>query len=113
MSGMNAPRKLHPLADELRHFRRAAGLSLEALAKLTGVPAVVIGSYERGDRQPSLFTLDRLFAALGQEIAIRPAGSAETGYARTPAQMVLDLHAIAAQLELIVDTTRAEEATAA
>lgn len=89
----------HPIVVELRQLREAAGWSQAQLATRTGVPAVVIGSYERGDRQPTLSTLEQLFTALGQEIAIRPTGSAEPDYTRSAAQMAIDLRAIAAQLD--------------
>lgn len=71
---MTRKREPHPIAAHIRTMRVEQRLSLTALACLCGVPAVVIGSYERGDRQPSLHQLERIYRALGADLAVVPAG---------------------------------------
>lgn len=55
------------LGDQLRRVRHAAGLSLaQAAAKAGGAfPAVVLGSYERGDRNITIPRLARLCEVYG------------------------------------------------
>jgi transcriptional regulator with XRE-family HTH domain len=55
------------LGDQLRRVRNAAGLSLQqAAAKAGGAfPAVVLGSYERGDRNVTIPRLVRLCEVYG------------------------------------------------
>lgn len=52
------------VGESLRNRRAAAGLSQRQLATLSGVPQPNIAAYERGRRNPSSETLDRLVAAL-------------------------------------------------
>lgn len=79
-------------------MRQASGLSIAQLGALAHVPTVVVGSYERGDRSPTLETLDELFTAMGYEIITQPKGLNGPGAIRTIPQMVTELHAIAARL---------------
>lgn len=51
-------------ADVLRQLREQAGLSQEALATKSGLDRTYISLLERGLRQPTLKTLDRLAGAL-------------------------------------------------
>jgi transcriptional regulator with XRE-family HTH domain len=51
-----------PLGDRLRRARRKAGMSLAEAGKAGHLPAVVIGSYERHDRQPGIVALMQLAA---------------------------------------------------
>jgi len=58
-------------AEALRHARRAAGLSQEALAQLTGFDETTIAKWERGDFLPLPANLDRLrdyFQTAGQSL---------------------------------------------
>lgn len=54
----------------LKRVRRAAGMSQRELARHAGVSQPVIAAYERGRRQPSLPTLQRLVRAAGYDLAI-------------------------------------------
>lgn len=50
----------------LRALRMAAGISCNELARRSGVSDGMISRLERGERTPTLETLRRLTAALGQ-----------------------------------------------
>jgi len=86
---------IHPLCVKMRNLRRAAGISLQAFEAKTGIPGVVVGSYERGDRIPPLSKLEAIFAAFGYQLVAVPIGTAAV---REAPDMVADLHAIADQL---------------
>ncbi len=86
----------HPLCAMIRNLRRAAGMSLTAFENQTGIPAVVVGAYERGDRVPPLPKLEAILGAFGYRITAVPEGSAAV---RLSGDMVSDLRAIADQLE--------------
>jgi transcriptional regulator with XRE-family HTH domain len=51
--------------------RMKAGLSQRQLAENAGVPATMISAYERGLREPTLGTLQRLLAAAGLELRMQ------------------------------------------
>ena len=53
------------LSDVLREARLAAGLSLGAVAELSGLNRQAITFIERGDRNPTTETLAKLSLALG------------------------------------------------
>ncbi len=71
------------LARRIRAIRHQQGLSLGAVETKSGgkIKAVVIGSYERGDRQPSPAALERVAEFFGisvQELLFEPAQPAPT-----------------------------------
>ena len=85
----NAEKKL--LADagkRIRETRSAQGLSLEQLARLTGISAPALSLIETGKRDPRLTTLNRIADALrvslttliedGSDV-IEPSPSSSTG----------------------------------
>ena len=53
------------LAERLRQVRELRGLSLNALAKVSGVARTTIGYIESGETSPSLATVELLAQALG------------------------------------------------
>lgn len=53
-------------------IRRASMLSQAELARRAGTSRPTLSAYEHGRKSPSLETLQRLVAAAGQEIEIRP-----------------------------------------
>ncbi len=59
-----------PLA--LRQARLRARLSQAELARRTGTSQATISAYERGRKQPSVETLDRLLAAAGARLTVVP-----------------------------------------
>lgn len=69
------------LATSLRDARRARGLSLDAVAKLSGVSRSMVSQIERGESSPTVATLWNLTQALQVDFAGllegRPAGGIE------------------------------------
>jgi transcriptional regulator with XRE-family HTH domain len=63
-----------PIRLRLRELRNARGLSLTGASARSGIPAVVIGSYERGDRTPTAGRLQKLLAIYGYALAVVAAG---------------------------------------
>lgn len=53
----------------VRRARMAAGLSQEGLAMLAGLDRTYVSSLERGKRNPTLATLERLASALGRSLS--------------------------------------------
>lgn len=86
----------HPLCAGIRAMRKAAGLSLAKFEDLSGIKAVVVGAYERGDRIPPLSKLDAIYRFFGYEIMAMPIGANRV---RLTTDMVTDLRAMADQLE--------------
>lgn len=71
---MSAP---DPIAVQLRAARQHRGLSLEAFEHKFGIKAVVVGSWERGDRQPAISRLREWCEALDHQlVALGPAEDA-------------------------------------
>lgn len=66
-------RPLDPIAGQLRAERKRLGLSLPAASARVGLEAVVIGSYERGDRIPPLDRLRTWTEGLGHHLLAVPA----------------------------------------
>lgn len=58
-----------PIGDEIRRRRIAQGLSLETLADRPGLSPNYIGSLERGQRDPSLSTIEAVAIGLQLEPA--------------------------------------------
>jgi len=56
------------LADNLRAFRHAKGLSQEKLAEICGLHRTYVGSVERGERNVTLSTLEVLAKTLGTSV---------------------------------------------
>ena len=57
------------LAERLRAARKAKGLSLEAVAGLSGVSRSMVSQIERGESSPTVATLWNLTQALGVDFA--------------------------------------------
>lgn len=87
---------VHPLCAQIRNLRQAAGMSLSTFETRTGIPAVVVGAYERGDRTPPLSKLEIIYRYFGYQITAVPIGA---GAVRMSGDMIADLRAIADQLE--------------
>ncbi|MCB2109408.1 MAG: helix-turn-helix transcriptional regulator [Defluviimonas sp.] len=67
---MNARSDIHDrLAQSLRGARKAKGLSLDAVAKLSGVSRSMVSQIERGESSPTVATLWNLTQALQVDFA--------------------------------------------
>ena len=67
---MNRRSAIHDrLASALRETRKARGLSLEAVAKLSGVSRSMVSQIERGESSPTVATLWNLTQALQVDFA--------------------------------------------
>lgn len=89
------PPKIHPVVKQMRDLRLAARLSLVEAEITTQVPAIVMGSYERGDRQPPLSKLDAILKCYGYRLVAVPV---DFNAVRLPSDMAAELHAIADQI---------------
>ena len=58
------------LGKSLTDARIEAGLTIEQVAKKTGVSSTLISGYERGVIDPRLKSLEKIVAALGHEVDI-------------------------------------------
>lgn len=65
-------RKPHPVVQFLRSIRRKNGLSLAQMESVHKLSAVVIGAYERGDRNPPLWKLEQALNVFGYRLAVLP-----------------------------------------
>lgn len=79
----------HPLAVGLRKLRTERGWSLREAARQSGTPDVVIGSYERGDRVPSIERLDALLGVYGCRLAITALEAADEPVTVTDIAVIL------------------------
>lgn len=59
---------LAALGEAMRQLRQEAGLTQEQVADLAGTDLSQVGGIERGVRNPSYLTLQRLAAALGTTV---------------------------------------------
>lgn len=87
----------HPVCGKLRELRRAQDLSLVEAEQRYGISAVVLGSYERGDRNPPLTKIEQILGFYGYTLAAVPKNEDAV---RLPTDMVLELRRIADYLEL-------------
>ncbi len=69
----------HRLAASLRSARKARGLSLDAVAKLSGVSRSMVSQIERGESSPTVATLWNLTQALQVDFAGLLEGRPEAG----------------------------------
>ncbi len=89
----------HPICAQIRQLRQASGLTLAQFERRHGVKAIVLASWERGDRHPTLEAVDAVLGYFGLELAIMPAGSVNGQHTRTPAEVGAALRGIADQLD--------------
>lgn len=86
----------HNICQQMRDLRIAAGLSLREAEEVVGAPAIVLGSYERGDRQPPLIKAETILNGYGYTLVAVPK---DFDAVRLPADMAQELRAIANQLD--------------
>lgn len=66
----------------LREARRRAGLSQAGLARLARTSQPTISAYERGEKDPSVSTLERLLAVTGTRLIGRPGPASVRAHVR-------------------------------
>ena len=64
--------RIDPIAVQMRAAREAAGLSLTEAGRRCAMSPVVVGSYERGDRQPPLNRLRPWVERLDHHLIVVP-----------------------------------------
>jgi transcriptional regulator with XRE-family HTH domain len=64
-----------PLRRQLIDARRATRMSLRVVAARLDVSTAALSSYERGDRVPSVPTLEKIFAGYGLDLLAAPKGT--------------------------------------
>jgi len=67
---VNPPLNQKELGARMRAAREAIGETLLTADARTGIPSVVLGSYERGDRNPSLHRAAEWVAAFGHRLVV-------------------------------------------
>lgn len=86
----------HHVCTTMRELRKAVGLSLADIQERYGINAVVLGSYERGDRNPPLHKAEAILRQYGYTLAAVPLSA---NAVRLTKDMTAELRAIADQLE--------------
>lgn len=87
---------VHPVCKTMRDLRNAAGLSLLSAEQRFGVSAIVLGSYERGDRNPPLTKIEQILNVYGYTLAAIPRDQLAV---RLPEDLAAELRIIADFLE--------------
>lgn len=67
---MSDPGRTPDLGSKLRHARTARGLTLRDAAEKSGLSIEALSAIERGERYPSLRTLEALCTALALRVVI-------------------------------------------
>jgi len=89
----------HPICAQIRQLRKAAGLTLADVERRHGVKAIVLASWERGDRHPSIEAVDTVLGYFGLHLAVMPINAVDGHHTRTPAEIGAALRGIANQLD--------------
>lgn len=87
---------VHPVYKQMRDLRKAAHLSLTEAQQHTNVPAIVLGSYERGDRQATINKIESILNGYGYTLVAIPK---DFQAIRLPSDIAKELRAIADQLD--------------
>lgn len=87
--------EIHPVLHMLRRLRKASGLSLTQAGIRLGLPSIVLGSYERGDRNPPLGKVEAILSAYGYTLRAVPI---KEDAVRLPEDMAAELRLIANQI---------------
>jgi transcriptional regulator with XRE-family HTH domain len=95
--------KTHPVCALMRELRQASGLSLLQAEVRLGISAIVLGSYERGDRIPPITKVEQVLAGYGYTLSAVPV---DEHAVRLPDDMASELRLIADQLEKNNDLPR-------
>ncbi len=99
----------HPLCAKIRALRKAAGVSLMQFEEQHGIPSVVIGAYERGDRIPTVLKLDRIFRVFGYRLDAVPLPTETTDGDTEPVPVIRPEEDLIAELRAIADQLEARQ----
>jgi transcriptional regulator with XRE-family HTH domain len=86
---MNDITDVRAIGQRVRNARKARGLSIEALARASGLSASFVGNIERGGKIASVETLARLCAVLDADLHCLVFGSAPAHRADTGLRQAL------------------------
>jgi len=90
----------HPICAQIRQLRKAAGYTLADVERRHGVKAIVLASWERGDRHPSIEAVDAVLGFFGLHLAVMPINAVDGHHhTRTPAEIGAALRGIANQVD--------------
>ncbi len=87
---------VHPVCRAMRELRTAAGWSLGQTQIRSGINALALGSYERGDRIPPLTKADQVLHVFGHTLIPVPTGMHAV---RRPGDIAAELRAIADHID--------------
>ncbi len=89
----------HPICVKIRQLRKAAGFTLAQFERRHGVNAIVLASWERGDRHPAIEDIDKVLGCFGLHLAVMPINAVDGHHTRTPAEIGAALRGIADQVD--------------
>lgn len=102
----NPPADPHPVCKQLRDLRKAARMSLPEAGTRLNISGLVLGSYERGDRNPPLMKLEEILNGYGYTLVAIPK---DFDAVRLTGNIIQELRMIAHQLESQERKTRSLE----
>lgn len=89
-------KEVHPVCKAMRDLRQASGLSLTSAERRFGISGIVLGSYERGDRNPPLSKIEQILNVYGYTLVAVPKDDLAI---RLPENIAAELRLIADHLE--------------
>ena len=98
-------KEVHPVCRTLRDLRHAAGLSLVSAERRFGISGIVLGSYERGDRNPPLTKIEQILNVYGYTLAAIPKDDLAI---RLPRDVAAELRLIADHFDRIAGAEPSE-----
>jgi transcriptional regulator with XRE-family HTH domain len=101
-AGASHPPEPDPLGARIRHLRQGMGMTLRDLAERAGVTESFLSQVERGLASPSISSLRRIAASLGESIGSLFDGEAEAGVlVRAADRRVIDYPGLHARDEFV------------
>ena len=101
-----------PIAVRMRAIRQSLGLTLDQAAAKTGIDAVVLGSWERGDRHPAVERIAYVLTVYGYHLAVVGPDERVVPTTAGGQEQVLYVVAYGSKLDGSIDCDSADEAIA-